>query len=130
MAVVDAMANEIARKQQVEIPIEHHLFAGVYSRTARIPAGVEVVGAQIVIDTQLLVSGDVSVFYGADQPFRLVGTHMLEASAGRKQVFIAHSDTTLTMLFATSAVSVEDAENEFTHEANNLQTRKAAQCQA
>ena len=40
----------------------------------------------------------------------LCGYHVIPASAGRKQVFVAHADTDLTMLFPSHAATVEDAE--------------------
>jgi hypothetical protein len=55
---------------------------------------------------------------------RLTGYHVLPASGRRKQAYVAHADTWLTMVFATAAQSVEEAEDEFTAEAHKLMSRQ------
>lgn len=109
---------------QVELPTSHSLHAGMYARTIRIPAGVVITGALIKLPTILIVSGRCEVFTGSES-IELDGYHVLQASAHRKQVFLAHEDTHLTMLFPTRATTIEQAESEFTDEADMLQTRRA-----
>ncbi len=48
---------------------------------------------------------------------------MFAASAGRKQAYIAHKDTFLTMSFKTNAKTVEEAEAEFTDDHERLMSR-------
>lgn len=107
---------------QVTLETRHHLHAGLYARTVRVPAGVAITGAFIKIPTLLIVNGRCEVFTGSEV-LEMDGHHVLQASAGRKQVFLAHADTDITMVFATSATTVEAAEEEFTDEADLLQTR-------
>ena len=109
--------------EQVPITTTHHFHAGMYARTVRIPKGVVITGALIRIPTLLIVSGHVTVFIGGDT-IELRGYHVIPASAGRKQVFVAHADTDLTMLFPTSAGTVEEAEAEFTDETELLMSRQ------
>lgn len=132
-AMSEAAVDQVRRLEealldspQFEIPTEHVLHAGMYSRTVRIPAGVVITGALIKIATLLIVNGDVSVFTGGET-LRLTGYHVIPASAGRKQAFIAHADTTLTMLFPSQAATVEQAEAEFTDEADLLLSRQSAE---
>jgi hypothetical protein len=108
---------------QVDIPVHHNLHAGMYARTITIPAGVAITGALIKIPTILIVDGHCEVFTGAESVV-MTGYHVLQASAHRKQVFLAYSDTTMTMLFPTAATTVEQAENEFTDEAALLWSRR------
>lgn len=121
---VRALEQAIAGQPQIDIPIVQTLHAGMYARTAIVPAGAMITGALIKIPTILIVNGDCDVYVG-DRTVRLVGHHVLEAEAGRKQAFIAYAETHLTMLFPTQAASVEEAEAEFTDEVAMLQTRKA-----
>lgn len=109
--------------EQVPIQTTHHFHAGLYARTIRIPKGVVITGALIRIPTMLIVSGHVTVFIGGDT-IELHGYHVLPASAGRKQVFLAHADTDLTMLFPSCAKTVEEAEAEFTDETELLMSRQ------
>jgi hypothetical protein len=108
---------------QVAIETGHVLHAGLYARTIRIPAGVLLTGALIRIATLLVVEGDVVVFVDGE-PLELTGYHVLPAAAGRKQALLARADTHLTMIFATRATSVAEAEAEFTDEADRLASRR------
>jgi len=108
---------------QVDLPVHHILHGGLYSRSLVIPAGVAIAGAFIQVPTTLVVSGNVTV-YANDQAYEIDGYQVLVASAGRKQVFVAHADTNMTMTFATDAKTVEDAENEFTSEPELLASRR------
>ncbi|MFM7011988.1 MAG: hypothetical protein ACKO0Z_22105 [Betaproteobacteria bacterium] len=108
---------------QAEMVTRHVIHAGMYARTVRIPAGVVIAGAEIKLATLLIVSGHVLVTVG-DKAMELVGYHVLPASSGRKQAFYAKADTDLTMVFTTSASSVEEAEHQFTDEADRLLSRQ------
>lgn len=119
---VRALEKALSNAPQEMIDTHHVLHGGQYTRTVKLPAGVVVTGALIKVATTLVVSGDCTVFIG-DQTVRLAGYNILAASAGRKQAFIAHSDTYLTMTFATAATTIEQAENEFTDEADLLLSR-------
>ena len=110
---------------QVQIPTHHTLHGGMYARTICLKAGTLIVGALIKVPTLLVLSGDSSVFVGGNErERRYTGHHVIQAQPGRKQVFLAHADTHLTMLFPTSAQTVAEAENEFTDEAQALGSRR------
>jgi hypothetical protein len=108
---------------QAELATHHVLHDGLYARTIMIPSGVAITGALIEIATTVIVSGDCAVSQG-DRCERLTGYHVLAASAHRKLAFLAYADTHLTMVFATSAQSVEEAEDQFTAEADRLMSRQ------
>lgn len=108
---------------QVDIEITHSLHDGVYTRTAFVPAGVMVMGVLIKIPTTLIVSGHAKVFIG-DDTVEVQGYRVIAGAPGRKQAALALEDTHFTMLFATSASTIEEAENEFTDEAEQLTTRQ------
>lgn len=114
-----------AELEQVEIPTDHVLHGGMYARTIKIPAGVLLTGAHIKRTTMLVISGHVTVFVG-EGSIEVCGYQVLPASAGRKQAFLAHADTFVTMLFPSEAASIEAAENEFTDEADRLLSRRQA----
>ena len=114
-----------AELEQVEIPTDHVLHGGMYARTIKIPTGVLLTGALIKRTTMLVISGHVTVFVG-EGSIEIAGYQVLPASAGRKQAFLAHADTFVTMLFPSEAASVEAAEHEFTDEADRLLSRRQA----
>lgn len=120
---VRRLESHLLEQEQVTIQTVHHFHAGMYSRTIRIPAGVVITGALIKIATMLIVSGHTTVFIGGET-LELCGYHLLPGQAGRKQVFFAHADTDLTMIFPTQARTVEQAEAEFTEETNMLMSRQ------
>ncbi|EOG3619115.1 hypothetical protein ACK9U2_000947 [Pseudomonas putida] len=125
VAKVQALESHLMQLPQVPIATQHHFHAGLYARTIRIPAGVMLTGALIRIPTLLILSGHATVFIGG-QAQELAGYHVLPGQAGRKQAFLAHADTDLTMAFATAATTVEQAEEEFTAEADLLMSRQQA----
>ena len=101
----------------------HHLLhGGMYVRTIRIPAGVAITGALIKVSTVLIFNGHASLFNDGEA-VELCGYHVIPAFRGRKQVFLAHTDTDLSMLFPSTAKSVEEAEEAFTDEADRLISR-------
>ena len=107
---------------QIAMATEHVLHGGLYSRTICVPAGAVLTGAFIQVPTLLIVNGDATVNTG-EGGHRLTGHHVLAASARRRQAFLAHADTYLTMVFATQAKTVAEAEDEFTNEAHLLISR-------
>lgn len=110
---------------QVYLTTDHILHAGVYVRTIMIPKGVAITGALIKRSVNLSIAGHCIVYLGDEEAREFRGYAVFTAMAHRKQVFIAQEDTFLTMFFATSAKSVEEAENEFTDEAELLMSRQA-----
>lgn len=128
LEALQRLEDEIAKQPQIEIQTEHHLHAGVYSRTVLIPAGVVASGVVIKCPTQLIMSGHARLTMG-DKVAELKGYCVLEGSGHRKQIVYAIEDTYFTMLFASNAKTVEEAEAEFTDEADRLQTRKELLCQ-
>lgn len=116
-------AKNLERPQDA-ITTHHILHGGLYIRTITMPAGCELTGALIKIPTLLVFNGDALVSNG-DVTEHFQGYHLIPASAGRKQAFAAHRATTLTMIFPTSAKTVEEAEAEFTDEADRLFSRHA-----
>jgi hypothetical protein len=107
---------------QVVMPVTHTLHGGVYSRTLTIPAGVVITGGFIQVPTTLIINGRGTI-YANDETMEVNGYKVIVASAGRKQIYSAHEDTTGTMFFATNAKTVEEAENEFTMDAYMLLSR-------
>ncbi len=73
----------------------------------------------------MIISGDV-LAYTAEGAQRISGYHVLRGEAGRKQAFLAVEDTHMTMIFPTTATCVEQAEDEFTDEAERLFSRRDA----
>lgn len=128
LEALQRLEDELASRPQITLQVEHHLHAGVYSRTVFIPAGVAAVGVVIKRPTQLIMSGHARLTTG-DKVVELKGFCVLEGEGHRKQIAYAIEDTYFTMLFATNAKTVEEAESEFTDEADRLQTRKELLCQ-
>lgn len=129
----DAVANvarleaAVLERAQVDMPVDHFLHGGVYARTVLVPSGVLITGALIKVPTVVIVRGDALIYVG-DESHRLTGYAVLPAAAHRKQAIYALEHTHLTMIFPTSAATVEDAEAEFTDEVDKLQSRQEASC--
>lgn len=123
---------------QVEVPTRHLIHAGMYARTIEMLPGVVLTGALMKRATLVIVAGSAVVLAGDDHPsdedlplgwsgckwIELEGYNVIPASAGRKQVFVARSEVTITMVFPTRARTVEEAEAEFTDDAARLLSRR------
>jgi GNAT superfamily N-acetyltransferase len=119
---VRALERQNAQLEQVPIATAHLIHAGLYARSIMLPAGVVLTGALIKRATVLILDGDVTLNMG-ETVIRLSGYYVVPASAHRKQVFLAHADTHMTMLFPTIAKDVRTVEGELTDEADLLFSR-------
>ena len=122
IAKVRELEARLLAMPQVPIGTEHVLHGGLYARTIRIPEGVVLTGVLVRVPTLLIFDGHATVNLGGEA-VALTGHHVLAASAHRRQAFLAHADTQLTMVFATQAKTVAEAEDEFTAEADLLLSR-------
>lgn len=120
---VRVLESEFKKLTQVPLVTTHIIHAGIYSRTVTVPAGVTITGALIKRSTMLMIVGH-GVAYIGEEAIKLEGAHLITARAPRKQAFHAVSDLQITMSFATNATTVEEAEAEFTDEADLLCSRQ------
>jgi hypothetical protein len=122
IAIVREFEARALTLDQLPFTTWHHFHAGLYSRTIMVPRETVLTGALVKIDTLLTVSGDITIS-GVEYCLRVTGYRVLPCRAGRKNVFVAHADTWMTMQFATAATTVEAAEAQFTDEAHLLASR-------
>ena len=108
---------------QYALETNHIIHGGMYSRTITMPAGHVLTGSLVKVNTLLIINGHVTAYLGDIGSAEFNGYGVVPASAGRKQAFISHADTDITMIFATDATSVEEAEAELTDEADMLVSR-------
>lgn len=121
IALVEARIRP--REHTLQIEMEHRFHAGLYARTCRLAADQVITSVLIKIPTLLIVNGDCLVLAGEDW-HELKGYNVIEASAGRKQVYVTLGETQITMIFSTEAKTVEEAEAEFTDEFESLLSRR------
>ena len=95
----------------------------MYARTVHLPAMGHFTNVLIKIPTLLIVSGYCYMLAG-NKWAKLTGYHVFPANGGRKQICITKEPTTVTMLFATNAKTVGEAEMQFTDETADLLSRK------
>lgn len=126
-ARIEAFGKRLQEFPQVDLPTEHHIHAGVYSRTIYVKAGVAVAGVLVKIPTQLVASGHFVLSDGARSE-EVKGFKVYEGFPGRQAAVVAIEDSAFTMLFATGAKTVEEAEEEFTDQYERLLTRKEQKC--
>ncbi len=119
---VNALADETKKLPQIHIPHHHMLHGGMYARSIMLPAGVVLTGLLIKVPTILIISGQLYI-YSETGTTELSGYHVLAGAAHRKSAFCAVIDTSMTMLFATKAKTVKEAEDELTDEVAELMSR-------
>lgn len=118
-----AFQNFMLDLPQKDITTHHILHAGTYTRTIFIPADTVLMGAKISVPTTLTIIGHAQVTVG-DSVHEVKGFKQIAASAGRKQMFHAITDVILSSTYATKCDTVENAEKEFTVEAESLMSRQ------
>ncbi len=123
---VSALRAASLTMPQVDNRIEHAIHGGMYHRTGHYPAGVTMTSVFVVVPTLLIVRGEVDIYVGEGNVVRVRGYEVVEGQANRQPAFHFLADTVMTMVFATAAQTVEDAENEITPEPHALQSRRAA----
>ncbi len=126
---VRRLRAEEFKKPQVALEFQHDLDAGMYARTMIVPELLPdevcvITAALIKVPTLMISFGDALVYTGQPEPLRLTGHMITRGAAGRCQVFIAQSGFRLIMIFPTKATTIEEAEREFTDEADLLQSRR------
>jgi hypothetical protein len=124
LELVEKLDEAVRGLPQTVVTTRHLFHAGTYARTVRVPAGTVLNSALMRIATVVIVSGHCTVMLDVGESRTLKGYHVLPASKGRKSVYVMHEDTDITMVFATSATTVEAAEAEFTHEVDRLMSRQ------
>lgn len=108
---------------QTDVKTEHHLHAGVYSRTIHIPKGTLIIGLELQCATQLVQYGH-GFFTDGNGTKELHGYVVMEGLPHRQCAFLATEDTHATMFFATKAKTVEEAEKEFCSDPKQLLTHR------
>lgn len=124
--MIDALEEleaTLAGQETAELPTEHVLHAGMYVRTVAMQPGQVIFGCTVKRPTLVIVAGTAEMLVG-EQLVTLEGYNVIPASAGRKQVFHAISTVLISMAFPTSAKTVEEAEREFTDDADRLLSRR------
>ena len=120
---IEALGELLGELPQVYIRVEHTLHAGVYARTAYVPAGTMAVGVELAKDSVLICQGRCRVTSGGEV-LEIDGYKVLSGLAGRKSVCATFSDCIFTTIITTDAKTVEEAEAEYTNEVERLQTRR------
>ena len=123
-----------AVERPADLDTEHVIHAGMYARTIRMPAGMVLTGALIKRATLVITVGGPATILAGEHWVVIEGHRVIPARANRKQVFISavkdeHGEwigapIIITMLFPTTAKTVEEAELEFTDDADRLLSRR------
>ena len=118
------IAEEVIRgRSQIEFCTEHVFHAGMYARTVRIAPYVVFTSVLVKRPTLLISHGSYEMLAG-DRWVGVDGYNVLQGGAGRKQIYRTLTEVEWTMIFPTEAKTVEEAEAEFTDEAEQLLSRK------
>lgn len=111
IAKVFELEKVMAQLPQSHLETHHLIHAGMYARTVYVPAGSMFTSVVVKVPTVLTVCGDCTVYLGGST-LRVTGYNVFPAAANRKQAYLAHGDTAITMTFATKAMTIEEIELE------------------
>jgi hypothetical protein len=121
---LNLLEDRLKEEEQLNITTWHTLHAGIYSRTVLLPKGSVVIGTSLKVATTIIISGEGEVIIGNENKY-VKGYKVVTGSADRKQGFIAYEDTYYTMSFKTKAKTIQQAEEEFTDDADTLLSRNS-----
>lgn len=124
LAKVERVADLVRRVEQVGVVTEHVIHGGMYSRTVRLGAGIVATGTLMKVPTLLIVHGDLDMLAGNER-IEIRGYGVLAGSVGRKALFVTLSEVQMTMVSATKAQTVEEAERELTDEHEQLMSLRS-----
>lgn len=110
-------------EQTPDFKTEQFIHAGCYVRTVFLPKHSVIVGAKIKVDSVLISYGDIVLNMNGNGK-RFKGYNIIKALSPRQQFIFANEDSHLTMIYATKAKTVVEAEQELTDDYNNLITRR------
>lgn len=106
----------LALPNQIEMPAEHTLIDGVYTRTLRIPKGTVLVGKIHLKEcVNIVAKGDISVLTESGAG-RFRAGHVAVSAAGIQKLGYAHEDTVFINVFRTDETSIEKIEAEIATE--------------
>jgi hypothetical protein len=107
------LESEMKKMPQIVITIRHYFSEGVYAREMFVPKGVMLTG-KIHKYTQLniLSKGEVSVLID-EEIIKIKAPYTFVAKAGSKRVFLAHEDSTWTVIHGTHETDLEKIEAHF-----------------
>lgn len=112
---VTRFAAALKTLPQTPFVTEHLLHAGMYTRTVRLPANTAAAAVLIKLPTVLIFFGIAKV-YSDDEVIHVEGYNVLPGSAGRKIAFVTETEVAMSMMFPTSATTVDEAQKQFTDE--------------
>ena len=112
---VRRFADMLLQLPQIPFVTEHLLHAGLYTRTVRLPPDTAIAAVLIKVPTVLITVGWGKIYTG-DEVIDVEGYSVLPGSAGRKCACVTASEFAVSMIFQTTAKTVEEAEKQFTDE--------------
>ena len=112
---VTAFAAVLRELPQTKFVTEHMLHAGMYTRTVRLPPDTVCAAVLIKVPTVLILVGTCEV-WSDDEVIYAQGYSVLPGSKGRKIAFVTRSEVCMSMMFPTTATTVDEAQKQFTDE--------------
>ena len=112
---VSRFGELLLKLPQIPFITEHMLHGGIYTRTIRLPPFTAIVAVLIKVPTSLIFAGEADIYTNGEL-VRVRGYSVLPGSAMRKVAAVTYSEFAVSMMFATKAATVEEAEKEFTDE--------------
>jgi len=110
--------EKVAKKMpQVDIPVLHHIHAGMYGREIIIPAGTVITGQLYKFDHfDIMVEGDITVSTDTGERKRLTGFNLFRGMMGKKRAGYAHADTRWITFHACEGDTGEQIQSYITSE--------------
>jgi hypothetical protein len=110
---VDGLIEHCLELPQVQCPVTHHLYPGLYIREVKLPAGCFAIGHYQNKDhVNVFAKGKVTMVADSGEMITLEGPVTFEGKPGRKVGFV-HEEVTWLNIYPTTETDVEKLEAEY-----------------
>jgi len=109
---VQDLGKFLETQEQVETPITHSIFGGIYTRAMFIPKDTLIIGKRHRNATcNMLIQGTISIYMGEDLPVRtLIGPCVFPSEPFSQKLGYAHTDVIFVTVHPTSETDVNKME--------------------
>ena len=109
---VQDLGKFLETQEQVDTPITHSIFGGIYTRAMFIPEGTLIIGKRHRNATcNMLMQGTISIYMGKDLPVRtLIGPCVFPSAPYSQKLGYAHTDVIFMTVHPTEEIDVNKME--------------------
>lgn len=110
---VQELGKFLETQEQVETPIKHFIYGGIYVRQMFIPKDTLIIGKRHRFSTcNMLINGTISIYMGPDEPIaNIIAPAIFESEQFGQKMGFAHTDCLFVTVHPTKETDVDKMED-------------------